>query len=156
MDGQDRSPTGSVARGQSVPTHPCAVNGGMVHVDTASLHALVEEFYAVKRLENCTPATLRSYHEVIDQYAEQCGSVDAHDVKRYLAGMTCGQITTHKHFRTGMELMQKTGDLEFVRQVLRHTTLHTSLRYARSTGAHIREKFQQFSPMDSLGKTKQS
>jgi site-specific recombinase XerD len=47
-------------------------------------------------------------------------------------------------------LLRRTGDLELVRRVLRHTTLAMALRYATLTQADVAAKFQQAAPMDHL------
>lgn len=47
-------------------------------------------------------------------------------------------------------LLRRTGDLELVRRVLRHTTLAMALRYATLTQTEIAAKFQHASPLDRL------
>ncbi len=47
-------------------------------------------------------------------------------------------------------LLRRTGDLELVRRVLRHTTLAMALRYATLTQTEIAAKFQAASPLDHL------
>ncbi len=47
-------------------------------------------------------------------------------------------------------LLRLTGDLDLVRQVLGHTTLAMTLRYARLTQADISAKFRRASPLDHL------
>jgi site-specific recombinase XerD len=47
-------------------------------------------------------------------------------------------------------LLRRTGDLELVRRVLRHTTLTMALRYATLTQAEIAAKFQSAAPLDHL------
>jgi len=47
-------------------------------------------------------------------------------------------------------ILRQTGDLELVRQVLRHESLTMSLRYARLAAPEISRKFRRASPMDNL------
>jgi site-specific recombinase XerD len=47
-------------------------------------------------------------------------------------------------------LLKRTGDLELVRRVLRHTTLAMALRYATLTQTEVAAKFQQAAPLDHL------
>lgn len=47
-------------------------------------------------------------------------------------------------------ILRRTGDLELVRRVLRHTTLIMALRYATLTQTEIAAKFQHASPLDHL------
>jgi len=47
-------------------------------------------------------------------------------------------------------LLRRTGDLELVRRVLRHTTLAMALRYATLTQTEVAAKFQQAAPLDHL------
>ncbi len=47
-------------------------------------------------------------------------------------------------------LLRQTGDLELVRQVLRHSTLAMVLRYARLTQTDVSAKFRRASPLDNL------
>lgn len=47
-------------------------------------------------------------------------------------------------------ILKQTGDLELVRQVLRHEMLTMSLRYAQIAKPEISRKFRRASPMDNL------
>jgi len=47
-------------------------------------------------------------------------------------------------------ILKQTGDLELVRQVLRHESLAMSLRYAQITKPEISRKFRRASPLDNL------
>jgi site-specific recombinase XerD len=47
-------------------------------------------------------------------------------------------------------ILRQTGDLELVRQVLRHETLAMALRYAQLTKPEISAKFRRASPLDNL------
>ena len=47
-------------------------------------------------------------------------------------------------------ILKQTGDLEFVRQVLRHETLAMVLRYAHIAKPEISRKFRRPSPLDNL------
>jgi len=47
-------------------------------------------------------------------------------------------------------ILRHTGDLELVRQVLRHETLTMTLRYARLTRPDVSAKFRRASPLDNL------
>ncbi len=47
-------------------------------------------------------------------------------------------------------ILKATGDLEFVRQVLRHESLAMTLRYARLAGVEVAAKFRRASPLDAL------
>ena len=47
-------------------------------------------------------------------------------------------------------ILKQTGDLEFVRQVLRHESLAMALRYAHLTKPDISAKFRRASPLDNL------
>lgn len=47
-------------------------------------------------------------------------------------------------------LLRRTGDLELVRRVLRHSTLAMALRYATLTQTEIAAKFERASPLDHL------
>lgn len=48
-------------------------------------------------------------------------------------------------------ILRRTGDLELVRRVLRHSTLAMALRYATLTQTEIAAKFERASPLDHLG-----
>jgi site-specific recombinase XerD len=47
-------------------------------------------------------------------------------------------------------LLKQTGDLELVRQVLRHETLHMALKYAHLARPDVARKFRRASPLDNL------
>lgn len=47
-------------------------------------------------------------------------------------------------------ILRQTGDLELVRQVLRHESLTMALRYAYLTKPDVRAKFRRASPLDNL------
>jgi len=47
-------------------------------------------------------------------------------------------------------ILRQTGDLELVRQVLRHETLTMALRYAHLTKPDVSAKFRRASPLDNL------
>jgi site-specific recombinase XerD len=47
-------------------------------------------------------------------------------------------------------ILKQTGDLELVRQVLRHETLAMALRYAHIAKPEISRKFRRASPLDNL------
>jgi len=47
-------------------------------------------------------------------------------------------------------ILRQTGDLELVRQVLRHETLTMALRYAHLTRPDVNAKFRRASPLDNL------
>ncbi len=47
-------------------------------------------------------------------------------------------------------ILRQTGDLELVRQVLRHESLTMALRYARLTRPDVSAKFRRASPLDNL------
>ncbi len=47
-------------------------------------------------------------------------------------------------------ILRQTGDLELVRQVLRHESLSMALRYARLTKPDVSAKFRRASPLDNL------
>lgn len=47
-------------------------------------------------------------------------------------------------------ILKQTGDLELVRQVLRHETLAMSLRYAHLAKPDVSRKFRRASPLDNL------
>jgi site-specific recombinase XerD len=47
-------------------------------------------------------------------------------------------------------ILKQTGDLELVRQVLRHESLTMTLRYARLTRPDVSAKFRRASPLDNL------
>ncbi len=47
-------------------------------------------------------------------------------------------------------ILKQTGDLELVRQVLRHDSLAMALRYARLTKPDVSAKFRRASPLDNL------
>jgi hypothetical protein len=46
--------------------------------------------------------------------------------------------------------LKQTGDLELVRQVLRHETLHMALKYAHLERPDVARKFRRASPLDNL------
>ncbi len=54
-----------------------------------------------------------------------------------------------RHY-AAMALLKNTGNLEVVRQVLRHETLAMTLRYARLAGLEVAQQFRQASPLDNL------
>lgn len=54
-----------------------------------------------------------------------------------------------RHF-AATSILRATGDLELVRQVLRHSTLTMTLRYARLTQTDVSAKFRRASPLDNL------
>jgi len=54
-----------------------------------------------------------------------------------------------RHF-SGTRILQESGDLELVRQVLGHESLAMALRYARLTGMDVSKKFRRVSPLDNL------
>src|SRR5579864_8135078 len=47
-------------------------------------------------------------------------------------------------------ILKQTGDLELVRQVLRHESLAMALRYAHLTKPDVSRKFRRASPLDNL------
>jgi site-specific recombinase XerD len=47
-------------------------------------------------------------------------------------------------------ILRQTGDLELVRQVLRHETLTMALCYAHLTKPDVSAKFRRASPLDNL------
>ena len=47
-------------------------------------------------------------------------------------------------------ILKRTGDLELVRQVLRHETLAMSVRYAHLAKPDVSRKFRRASPLDNL------
>ncbi len=47
-------------------------------------------------------------------------------------------------------ILKQTGDLELVRQVLRHESLTMALRYAHLTKPDVSAKFRRASPLDNL------
>ena len=47
-------------------------------------------------------------------------------------------------------ILKQTGDLELVRQVLRHESLAMALRYAQLTKPDVSRKFRRASPLDNL------
>jgi len=47
-------------------------------------------------------------------------------------------------------ILKQAGDLELVRQVLRHESLALTLRYARLTKPDVSAKFRRASPLDNL------
>lgn len=47
-------------------------------------------------------------------------------------------------------ILKQTGDLELVRQVLRHESLTMTLRYAHIAKPEISRKFRRASPLDNL------
>ena len=47
-------------------------------------------------------------------------------------------------------ILRQTGDLELVRQVLRHESLTMALRYAHLTKPDVSAKFRRASPLDNL------
>jgi site-specific recombinase XerD len=47
-------------------------------------------------------------------------------------------------------ILKQTGDLELVRQVLRHESLSMALRYAHIAKPEISRKFRRASPLDNL------
>ena len=47
-------------------------------------------------------------------------------------------------------ILKQTGDLELVRQVLRHESLTMTLRYAHMTKPDVSRKFRRSSPLDNL------
>lgn len=47
-------------------------------------------------------------------------------------------------------ILRQTGDLELVRQVLRHESLAMALRYAHLTKPDVSAKFRRASPLDNL------
>ena len=47
-------------------------------------------------------------------------------------------------------ILKQTGDLELVRQVLRHESLSMALRYAQMTKLEVSRKFRRASPLDNL------
>ncbi len=47
-------------------------------------------------------------------------------------------------------ILKQTGDLELVRQVLRHESLTMALRYAQITKTDVSRKFRRASPLDNL------
>ncbi|HEY6073833.1 MAG TPA: tyrosine-type recombinase/integrase, partial [Anaerolineales bacterium] len=47
-------------------------------------------------------------------------------------------------------ILKQTGDLELVRQVLRHESLAMALRYAHLTRPDVSAKFRRASPLDNL------
>lgn len=55
-----------------------------------------------------------------------------------------------RHF-CATALLRRTGNLELVRQVLRHETLTMTLRYARLVAPEVAARFRQASPLDRLG-----
>jgi integrase/recombinase XerC len=61
------------------------------------------------------------------------------------------KISPHKlrHY-CATAILKQTGDLELVRQVLRHETLTMALRYAHLTRPDISRKFRRASPLDNL------
>jgi site-specific recombinase XerD len=54
-----------------------------------------------------------------------------------------------RHY-AGTSILRQTGDLELVRQVLRHESLHMALHYARLTRPDVSAKFRRASPLDNL------
>jgi site-specific recombinase XerD len=54
-----------------------------------------------------------------------------------------------RHY-AGTSILKQTGDLELVRQVLRHETLAMALRYAHLTKPDVSAKFRRASPLDNL------
>ncbi len=56
---------------------------------------------------------------------------------------------TLRHY-AATALLRRTGNLELVRQVLRHETLTMTLRYARLAGLEVAQQFRHASPLDNL------
>lgn len=54
-----------------------------------------------------------------------------------------------RHF-VATAILRQTGDLELVRQVLRHESLAMALRYAHLTKPDVSAKFRRASPLDNL------
>jgi site-specific recombinase XerD len=61
------------------------------------------------------------------------------------------RISPHqlRHY-AATSILRQTGDLELVRQVLRHETLTMALRYAHLTRPDVSAKFRRASPLDNL------
>ncbi len=57
--------------------------------------------------------------------------------------------TALRHY-AATSILRQTGDLELVRQVLRHESLAMTLRYAHVAKPEISRKFRRASPLDSL------
>jgi site-specific recombinase XerD len=56
----------------------------------------------------------------------------------------------HLRHYAATSILKRTGDLELVRQVLRHETLTMALRYAHLTRPDVSAKFRRASPLDNL------
>ncbi len=54
-----------------------------------------------------------------------------------------------RHY-AGTSILRRTGDLDLVRQVLRHETLTMALRYTHLTRPEVSAKFRRASPLDNL------
>jgi site-specific recombinase XerD len=61
------------------------------------------------------------------------------------------KVSPHKlrHY-AATSILKQTGDLERVRQVLRHESLAMALRYAHLVKADVSRKFRRASPLDNL------
>jgi site-specific recombinase XerD len=64
---------------------------------------------------------------------------------------TARKIGPHalRHY-AATSILKQTGDLELVRQVLRHESLAMALRYAHIAKPEISRKFRRASPLDNL------
>jgi site-specific recombinase XerD len=56
----------------------------------------------------------------------------------------------HLRHYAATSILKQTGDLELVRQVLRHEKLDMTLRYARLLQLDVSAKFRRASPLDNL------
>ncbi len=95
----------------------------------------VEEFLFCDRA-GC-PLTRRNALAILHRLSKRAGlprKLSPHRLRNYAA----------------TSILRRTGDLELVRQVLRHETLAMALRYARLTQTDTVAKFRRASPLDDL------
>jgi len=62
----------------------------------------------------------------------------------------CLRAWLARHGDAATSILRQTGDLELVRQVLRHENLAMALRYAHLTKPDVSAKFRRASPLDNL------
>ena len=94
-----------------------------------------EEFLFTAR--NGRPLSRRRALDILHRLSKRAGlssRISPHQLRHYAA----------------TSILRQTGDLELVRQVLRHESLAMALRYAHLTKPDVSAKFRRASPLDNL------